>query len=89
MRRIISSLCTALTLALSGPALAHTGGPLLDLPAPVSFGLADTVAQNAPACRTTLFHAGQHPADPLTVDSITCLDTSCDTREIVLCPLTD
>ncbi len=89
MRRITSLLCTMLNLGLTGPAIAHTGGPLLDTPAPISFGLPAAFAQNAPACHSALFHAGQYPADPLTVDSITCLDASCDTREITLCPLTD
>lgn len=89
MRRTIASLCTAFAVSLTGPALAHSGGPLLDMTAPNLFGLSASVAQNAPACRTLLFNAGDYPADPLSIDSITCLDASCDTREIVLCPLTD
>ncbi|MGI3183610.1 hypothetical protein ACROHD_00905 [Nioella aestuarii] len=89
MRRIVSIICTTLNLGLTGPAVAHTAGPMLDAPASLSFGVPATFAQNAPACRSSVFYAGQYPADPLTVDSITCLDTSCDTREIILCPLTD
>lgn len=89
MRRITSILCTALNLGLTGPAVAHTAGPMLDAPAPVLFGLPDSLAQNAPACHSAIFRAGQYPPDPLTIDSITCLDTSCDTREIIICPLTD
>lgn len=89
MRRIASLFATALILGLSGPAVAHTGGPVLDMQVQTGFGLTATFAQNAPACQTTIFHAGQYPADPLAVDSITCLDTSCDTREITLCPRTD
>lgn len=89
MRRIVSILCTALNLGLTGPAIAHTAGPILDLAAPLGFGLPAALAQNTPACHSVVFNAGQYPADPLIVDSITCLDSSCDTREIILCPLTD
>lgn len=89
MRRIISILCIMLNLGLTGPAIAHTGGPVLSLPLTTQFGISTTVAQTSLSCRTEVFHAGAHPANPLTVDSITCLDASCDTREVVLCPLTD
>ena len=89
MRRIASLLVTALNLGLTGPAIAHDRGPVLDVPAPASFGILASVAQNAPACHTAVFHAGDYPADPLTVERITCLDASCHSREITLCPLTD
>ncbi|MFV1878284.1 hypothetical protein [Nioella sp.] len=89
MRRIASIFCIALNLGLTGPAIAHTDGPVLDAPTPASIHLPAALAQDTPACRSAVFHAGQYPADPLTVDSITCLDTSCDTREIILCTLTD
>ena len=89
MQRIVSILCTMLNLGLTGPAIAHSAGPMLDTPVPVSFGQPAALARNSSACHTAVFHAGQYPAEPLSVDSITCLDTSCDTREIILCPPTD
>ncbi|WP_420395695.1 hypothetical protein [Nioella sp.] len=89
MRRIASLFCTALNLGLTGPAIAHTAGPMLDAPTSAPIHLPAALAQDAPACHSAVFHAGQYPADPLSVDSITCLDASCDTREIILCTLTD
>lgn len=87
MRRTASLLIAALSLGLSGPAMAHSGGPARDGATPSGHGLPVLLVQNA--CHSRIFEAGEQPAFPLSVTRITCLDASCDTRAITLCPLSD
>jgi len=84
MRAIVRVSCTALTLALTGPAGAHSGGPVLD-PALPGLAPVTVLALTQPACRSEVFRIGETPADPATIDSITCLDAACHNREITLC----
>ncbi|WP_146636139.1 hypothetical protein [Nioella nitratireducens] len=69
---------------------AHVAGPILSTPAQAAgVTLAGLPPTPHPACQRHIFTAGQYPTTPQTVEQITCLDTLCDTREVVLCPLTD
>ncbi len=90
MRRLFCLFPALSLLAFAAPAAAHVSGPILTGPTTGAVAtFADLAQSGRPACRREIFEAGQYPASPLTVDSITCLDNSCDTRAIVLCPLTD
>ena len=90
MHRQFATCCTVILFGFASPALAHVAGPVIAPDTPVGLQRAlPAVAEAAPACHTRVFEAGHVPANPLMVEQVTCLDTSCETREILLCPLTD
>ncbi len=85
MRRTISFLITALNLGLTGPAFAHIGVAGLNHDQPDLLRLAAVTQPREPACTTDIFGAGADLPDLSLVDSITCLDQMCLTREVVVC----
>ena len=90
MHRQLATCCTVILFGFASPALAHVAGPVIAPDTPVGLQRAlPAVAEAAPACHTRVFEGGHVPANPLMVEQVTCLDASCDTREILLCPLTD
>lgn len=87
MRLMLALPCLA--LAFASPALAHNARPAigLDLAAASYVTELGTVLAETPHCVTRVLMAGETPAstDPALIDSITCLNTACTTREVVLC----
>ncbi len=90
MQRFASLLVTALNLGLTGPAMtlgidpgayAGLGGDLVH--AHVFLSAADT------SCHVERVTAGQIGPSPLGVQQITCIDQLCETRDLLVCPLSD
>ncbi|MAX72086.1 hypothetical protein [Alterinioella nitratireducens] len=86
MRQFLAPLCLALGVS---PALAHNARPAIGLDLAAASYVTDlgTALPATPQCVTRVLAFGEDPApsDPVHLDQITCLDTACTTREVVLC----
>ena len=86
MRQFLAPLCLALGVS---PALAHNARPAIGLDLAAASYVTDlgTALPATQQCVTRVLAFGEDPApsDPVHLDQITCLDTACTTREVVLC----
>lgn len=93
MRLITAITCAALAFSVTTPAMAYNvaHGLGIEVAATDIQARLGTSFANSPVCVTRVLALGVQPdpSDPAQIDSITCLNEMCTTREVVLCPFAD